>query len=170
MSHSKTLWSSEPVDELSELLSLVQADLPSRCNATKKLLESLPDWFCELGTDSGIAKLEDHLKAEVPEPLRLFYRFPATGCWLCAHYATDIFHEDYPLTEKLRIVRWYYRPHLVLAQFPHDLSVCAVQLDTDNPRIEWGDEGTNKPNDYAPVFFMAWLSRIASDLLEWNPK
>jgi hypothetical protein len=158
------------LDELFELLSLVQAELPSRCNATKQLLENLPNWFCELGTDAGIATLEDNLKAEIPEPLRLFYRFPATGCWLCVHYDTDIFHEYYPPDEKLRIVRWYYRPHLVLAQFPHDLSVCAVQLDTDNPRIEWGYEGTHKPNDDVPVFFLDWLSRIATELQEWNPK
>lgn len=159
------------MDELSELLSRVQADLPSRCNATKKLLESLPIWFCELGTDSGIAKLEDNLKAEIPDPLRLFYRFPATGCWLSAHYDTDIFHEYYDTpSEKLRTVRWYYRPHLVLAQFPHDLSICAVQLDSDKPRIEWGYEGTQKPNDNAPVFFVDWLSRIAKELHEWNPK
>ena len=108
-------------DELYELLSRVQAELPLRCNATKKLLDNLPDLFRELSTDAGIANLEENLKAEIPEPLRLFYRLPATGCWLCSHYDTDIFHEYYPLAEKLRIVRWYYRPHLVLAQFPHDL-------------------------------------------------
>ncbi len=159
------------MNELSELLSFVQADLPSRCNATKKLLESLPDWFCELGTDSGIAKLEDNLKAEIPEPLRLFYRFPATGCWLCAHYDTDIFHEYYDCpNEKLSIVRWYYRPHLVLAQFPHDLSICAVQLDSDAPRIEWGEEGSHLPSNLPPMLFVDWLARIANDLLTWSPR
>ncbi len=41
---------SRTIHELSELLSLVQTDLQSRCNATSMLPESLPDWFCELGT------------------------------------------------------------------------------------------------------------------------
>lgn len=158
------------INDLYSLLRRVQAELPLRCNATKKILESLPDWFRNLGTDAGITKLEENLKAEIPDSLRLFYRFPATGCWLCAHYDTDIFHEYYPPAEKLRIVRWYYRPHLVLAQFPHDLSICAVQLESDNPRIEWGYEGTHVPNNHPTVFFSDWLGRNANDLIVWNPK
>ncbi len=48
---------------------------------TKKLLESLPNWFCELGTDFGIAKLEYNLK---PRFLSHFVfstgsRLPAAG-------------------------------------------------------------------------------------------
>lgn len=157
------------IDDLASLLRRVQCDLQLRCAATKKLLDNLPDWFRELGTDDGIAKLEEKLKAEIPEPLRLFYRFPAIGCWLCIHYDTDIFHEHYATDAKLRIVRWYYRPHLVLAQFPHDLSIVAVQLDSHNPRIEWGSEGIPQPSRLSPMFFSDWLFRIGSELIEWKP-
>jgi len=152
--------------ELRELLSRVQIELPHRCIATKKLLDNLPYWFRELGTGEGITNLERELGAQIPESLRLFYRFPATGCWLCAHYDTDIFLEFYSPVERLHIVRWYYRPHLVLAQFPHDLSICAVQLDSDDPRIEWGEDGAHEPNNNSPIFFLDWLRRIAFDLME----
>lgn len=154
------------IDDLSYLLSRVQAELPLRCSATKKLLDNLPDWFRELGTDIGIAKLEEKLKAKIPESLRLFYRFPATGFWQCAHYDTDIFLEFYEPEERLHIVRWYYRPHLVLAQFPHDLSICAVQLDSETPRIEGGEDGAHLPSNHPPTFFVDWLSRIANKLIE----
>ena len=95
------------INDLYSLLSRVQAELLLRCNATKNLLENLPDWFQELGTDAGIAKLEAHLNAEIPVPLCLFYRFPATGCWLCAHHDTDIFLDSYSQEEKLHVVTWY---------------------------------------------------------------
>ena len=157
------------IDDLYSLLSRVQTELPLRCSATKNLLENLPDWFQELGTDAGIAKLEAHLKAEIPEPLRLFYRFPATGCWLCAHYDTDIFLVCYSSVEKLHVVTWYYRPHFVLAEFSHSQTIVAVQLNSDNPRIEWGDDGSQQPSNLPPVFFVDWLNRIASDLIKWQP-
>lgn len=157
------------INDLYSLLSRVQAELPLRCNATKNQLENLPDWFQELGTDAGIAKLEAHLKAEIPVPLCLFYRFPATGCWLCAHHDTDIFLDSYSQEEKLHVVTWYYRPHFVLAEFSHSQTIVAVQLNSDNPRIEWGDDGSPQPFNLPPVFFVDWLNRIASDLIEWQP-
>jgi hypothetical protein len=150
------------IDELHQLLRRVQSELPSRCKVTKSLLDGLPAWFRDLGTESGVATLERRINARIPESLRLFYRFPATGCWLLAHHDTDILLEGYSLEERPHLVWWYYRPHLVLAEFSHSQTVCAVQLNSDNPRIEWGEDGAQNPFDYPPAYFVQWLTRIAN--------
>lgn len=144
------------IDELHELLLRAQTELPSRCNATRSRLEHLPEWILELGTETGIKHLEDRFKARIPDSLRLFYRFPATGCWLLAHSATDILLDDYAPDLRPHLVWWYNRPYLVIAEFPHSQTVCAVQPITDNPRIEWGDDGAQNPFDNPPTYFVQW--------------
>ena len=142
----------------------MQSELPRQCSATKTLLERLPEWFCDLGTKPGIASLERRINGRIPESLSLFYRFPATGCWLLAHADTDILLEDYSPDQRPHVVRWYYQPHLVLAEFPHSQTAFAVQLNSDNPRIEWGEDGAPTSFDDSSTYFVQWLSRIARDL------
>jgi hypothetical protein len=144
----------------------VQRELPYQCSATRDCLGNLPDWFRDLGTLDGIAALERRLGHTIPEPLRLFYRFPAAGCWLLAHHDTDILLEDWPLSERPHLVRWYYRPHLVIADLTHSQLVLGVQLDADNPRIEWGEDGARCPLDYPARYFIPWLTRIAEQIID----
>ena len=147
------------------MLARVQLELPLRCESTSSCVDNLPDWFRDLGTQDGITTLERRIGHQLPESLQLFYRFPATGCWLLAHADTDILLESYPVSERPHCVDWYYRPHLVIAELTHSQLVIAVELDSDNPRIEWGDDGAKCPLNYPPAFFVQWLSRIAEDSL-----
>jgi hypothetical protein len=148
------------------LLETVQRELPSRCSATRSRLDNLPDWFRDLGADDGIASLERRIGHTIPEPLRLFYRFPATACWLLAHADTDVLLDNGPLPERPHLVQWYYRPHLVIAELAQSQLVVAVELDTDNPRIEWGDDGAKRPLDYPASYFVPWLTRIAEQIID----
>jgi hypothetical protein len=148
------------------LLETVQLELPSRCSTTRNCLDNLPDWFRDLGTDDGIASFQRRIGHTIPEPLRLFYRFPATACWLLAHADTDVLLDDWPLTERPHLVQWYYRPHLVIAELTHSQLVIAVELDADNPRIEWGDDGAKCPLDYPPHYFVPWLTRITEKIID----
>jgi hypothetical protein len=106
-------------------------------------------------------------------PLQLFYRFPAAACWLLAHADSDIFLEDSPASpasERPHLVKWYYRPHLVIAELRHSQLVIAAQLDSETPRIEWGDDGAKCPLNYPPRYFNEWLAGIAQEILAWNPR
>lgn len=98
---------------------MVQQTLPVHDRSIRRVLDELPDWFRDLGTERGISRLEITLNHTVPAALRLFYAFPATGCRLMLHCDTDIVLEGYPPPERPAVVTWYYRPHLVLAEFPH---------------------------------------------------
>jgi hypothetical protein len=80
------------------------------------------------------------------------------------YHDTDILLESYPLPERPHIVTWYYRPHLVIAEFPHSQTICAVQLDTDSPRIEWGSDGAPKPFDFPACYFTEWLTNLARQI------
>lgn len=82
------------IRKLNELLETVQLKLPSDCSQTRKRLENLPSWFRELGVDDGITALEGRIGHTIPEPLQLFYQFPATACWLLASEDTDIFLDN----------------------------------------------------------------------------
>lgn len=155
-----------PIHNLTDLLVTVQRELPHQCSATRDCLANLPDWFRNLGAPEGIVALERRLNHTIPEPLRLFYRYPAAGCWLLAHHDTDILLEDSPLSERPHLVRWYGRPHLVIAELTHSQLVLGVQLDSDNPRIEWGDDGARCPLDNPAQYFMAWLTRIAEKIID----
>ena len=154
------------IHNFNDVLETVQRELPCHCSATRNCLDNLPGWFRDLGTLDGIAALERRIGHTIPESLRLFYKFPATSCWLLAHKDTDILLEDSPLSERPHLVQWYYRPHLVIAEFPHTQLVCAVELDADNPRIEWGDNGASCPLDYSPLYFIPWLRRIAEEIVD----
>ena len=151
------------IDELHFLLSSVQTSLPVRDPAVAELLSILPEWFRRMGTDDGISMVEQRSGASVAPSLRLFYRFPAIGCWLRAHRDTDIFLESYPPLDLPAIVSWNRRPHLVLAAFPHAQVICAAEFNSDNPRIFWGYDGQLNPFDCPPCYFGEWLSRIAAD-------
>lgn len=154
------------IQKLNELLEVVQRELPSRCNATRNCLANLPDWFRELGLQDGVASLERRIGHTIPESVRLFYQFPATGCWLFVHADTNVFLDDCSLSERPHLVQWYYRPHLVIAELTHSQLVLAVELDADNPRIEWGDDGAKRPLEYPPQCFVPWLSRIAKKITD----
>lgn len=154
------------IDNTNSLLSDIQDRLPLVDGEVRDLLAMLPSWFRELGTPDGIARAESHFGKTIPDALRLFYKYPALGCWLLANHGTDIFLETSQETEKPRIVTWYYRQHFVLASFHHSQTICAVELDSDEPRIEWGSEGEKSPSDLSPCFFVKWLTRIAEELVE----
>jgi hypothetical protein len=160
---SLLVYSSEEtgIDELHSLLESVHVSLPLRDPEVHTLLDALPEWFRRLGTADGIREVEQRFGASVPKPLEQFYRYPAVGCWLLAHHHTDILLESYPSSERPHIVTWYHRPHLVLAEFSDSQTICAVQLGTDSPRIEWGNDGERNPFDYPPCFFAKWLANIA---------
>jgi hypothetical protein len=142
----------------------VQKVLPQRDPRVRELLTKQPGWFKALATDSGIADAELRLGSVFPQSLRLFYRFPAVGCWLLAHHDTDIFLECYPQDQQPHIVNWKSRQHLVLAEFPHSQTICAVELNSENPGIEWGDDGACTPFDLTPMYFVEWLTNIARSL------
>ncbi len=148
------------------LLADIQCRLPLVDSAVFDLLARLPSWFQELGYADGITRAELHFGKTIPNALRLFYKYPALGCWLLANHDTDIFLESDLESEKPRIVTWYYRPHFILATFHHSQTICAVELNTDEPRIEWGSEGAKTPSDLPPCFFVQWLTRIANELVE----
>jgi hypothetical protein len=154
------------IDNLKYLLADIQSRLPVIDDTVRDILESVPSWFRELGTSDGIARLELRFGNSIPNALQLFYRYPALGCWLLVNHDTDIFLETGQDVEKPRTVVWYYRPHIVLATFHHSQSICAVQLGSEEPRIEWGYEGTKLPSDLPPCFFVQWLSRIAKELVD----
>lgn len=109
--------------------------------------------------------MELRLGVSISESLRLFYRFPAIGCWLGVHHATDIFLETYPTSELPALVGWNKRPHLVLAEFPHSGVICAVELNRDRPQILWGSDGAPNPFDYEPCYFSDWLNSLARLLI-----
>jgi hypothetical protein len=148
------------------LLSSAQIAVPGRDPAVAELLSNLPEWFRRMGTDDGISAVEQRCGASIPASLRLFYQFPAIGCWLRARHDTDIFLETYPPLELPAIVNWNHQPHLVLAEFPHSQVICAVGLNSDNPQIRWGYDGQPNPFDAAPCDFAEWLSRVAADHVE----
>ena len=157
------------IHNLNDLLEAVQCKLLSRCSSTRDCIERLPNWFRDLGTPVGIATLERRIGHTIPEALRLFYMFPATGCSLLGRGDTDILLEYCPMSERPHLVQWYYRPHLVLAELPHSQLVIAVELDTENPRIEWGDDGARNPLNYPPQYFIQWLTTIAEDIIvNWS--
>jgi hypothetical protein len=140
--------------------------LPSRCESTRSCVDNLSDWFRELRTPDGIATLERRIGHKLPESLRLFYKFPAASCWLLAHADTDILLDNYAASERPHLVQWYYRPHLVIAELTHSQLVIAVELDTEDPRIEWGDDGAKCPLNYPPEYFTRSLLRIAVDIVD----
>jgi len=152
------------MEELQTLLTSVNGKLPHRDSRVRELLAKQPCWFESLSTDSGIAAAESRLGKVLPKSLRLFYRFPAVGCWLLAHHDTDIFLAHYTQDEQPHLVDWYFRKHVVLAEFTHSQTVCAVELNSENPRIEWGTDGAQHPFDLPPVYFVEWLGKIAGDL------
>ncbi len=154
------------IDNLSNLLADIQNRLPLVDNAVRDLLDTLPSWFRELGAADGVTRAELRFGKTIPDALRLFYKYPALGCWLLVKYDTDIFLEAWRETEKPRTVTWYYRHHMILATFHHSQTICAVELDSEQPRIEWGYEGTKLPSDLPPCFFVPWLTRIAKELVE----
>lgn len=154
------------IDNLKYLLADIQNRLPIIEDAVRDVLESVPSWFRELGTSDGIARLELRLGKSIPDALQLFYKYPALGCWMFVNHDTDIFLETGQDDEKPRTVAWYYRPHMVLATFHHSETICAVELDSEEPRIEWGYEGTELPSDLPPCFFVQWLTRIAKEVVD----
>jgi hypothetical protein len=154
------------IDNLEYLLADIQNRLPKVDDAVRDILESVPPWFRELGTSDGIARLELRLGNSIPDALQLFYRYPALGCWMFVNHDTDIFLDTGKDDEKPRTIDWYYRTHMVLATFHHSQTICAVQLGSEDPRIEWGYEGSKVPSDLPPCFFVEWLTRIAKDLVD----
>lgn len=126
------------------------------------MLARQPDWFRELGNPAGIQDLERLLDVSVPEPLSIFYRYPAYGCWLMAHHATEIFFDD-RTSEKFPYVAWWYdRPHLIIAELPQSGLEISVQLNSSNPRMEWGESHAQSPLDFPAKFF--------ADFLRLNPE
>lgn len=111
-----------------------------------------------------MSEWEARLNVHIPVPLQLFYRYPALGCWLMAHQETDIFLEEYAESDCPRVITWWYRRYMVLAEFVHSQTICAVEVDTDNPRMEWGGDGASKPFDYPPCFLVRWLMGIAVEV------
>ena len=154
------------IQNLDRLLADIQNRLPLFDSSVRNHLDSLPSWFRNLGTAEGLVRAESQLGQTIPDALRLFYRYPALGCWLLVNHDTDIFLETQEEDEKPRTVNWYYRQHMILATFHHSQTICAVQLNSDNPRIEWGSEGTKMPSDLPPCFFVQWLTRIAQEIVE----
>jgi hypothetical protein len=152
-----------PINELQTFLESIQRELPRRDRRVAELLAKQPEWFQKLSTDAGVAAAELRLGCVFPESLRLFYRFPALGCRLLADQDTDIFLQDYPQDQQPHLVEWYARKHLVLAEFSSSQTVCAVELNIENPRIEWGDDGARRPFDLPPKYFVEWLLGIAAD-------
>jgi hypothetical protein len=152
------------IANLRDMLEEVQRQLPPRCAVTRKCLDNLPDWFRALGNPEGIAALERRIGQTMPEALRLFYRFPATGCWMITHNDTDVLMQDSPVPERPHVVQWYYRPHLVIAESTHSQLVLAVELNAD-PRIEWGDDGAKCPLAIPTTYFIRWLSQIAAGII-----
>lgn len=155
-----------PILNLEQLLEIVQQRLPSRCSETCSCLANRPDWFRELGCQEGVASLERRLAHTVPHSLRLFYQLPATACWLLSHADTDVFLEDWPPSECPGVVEWHDHPHLVIAELRQSQLVIAVELNGDNPRIEWGDYGAKRPLDYPAQYFTPWLSGVAEQIID----
>ncbi|MEM6366254.1 MAG: hypothetical protein AAF745_17635 [Planctomycetota bacterium] len=64
-------------------------------------------------------------------------------------------------------VRWCGIDHLIIAEFPHASCVQAVALGSDNPRVEWGYDGSAQPDvNVGPVYFADWVTKLASITLD----
>jgi hypothetical protein len=72
--------------------------------------------------------------------------------------------ENYPQDRQPHLVNWNCRQHLVLAEFTHSQTICAVETNSESPRIEWGADGACEPFELSPKYFVEWLGDIARGL------
>jgi hypothetical protein len=128
------------------------------------LLLNQPDWFSRLGTGEGIDQFESEHGISVPSSLRLFYRYPATACWLAIRHDTDVFLAEFHELGLPLLVSWYYCPHLVIGELASSQIELAVELNSDRPRIQWGEIGAAAPLRMH-CLFDEWLTGVAQKIL-----
>jgi len=149
-----------------DLLEQVQ-QLLSRQPRVADLLSHLPPWFRKLQTSEGVREWEERHGVILPQPLLLYFAYPAAACWLQLEADTNTFMDDpkwFP--DPPPLVHWPGRPCLVIGHFDHSATEIAVELNVVEPQVFWGCDPHGKAFDLPPERFTSWLGRIAREIVD----
>lgn len=84
--------------------------------------------------------IENNFKIHVPEPVRLFYQYPAYAVFMQAHHEIDVFippHLSEVDPKRPLITETAYPMWMAIGESAHTGMLLMVQLDTESPQVAW---------------------------------